>query len=96
MVTQPPSFPHSQKIHDRKKRKVSTRRKLIIAAASVLGSASAILSASFDKRLKYISKRTGQDWVEELLYGHPERCLNSLRLSQPLVLQLLRELCVLC
>ncbi|KAJ3780504.1 hypothetical protein GGU10DRAFT_279295 [Lentinula aff. detonsa] len=45
-----------------------------------------------DCTIKHDSILTGQAWVTEVLYGHPERCLNAFGMSSNIFMWLLAKL----
>ena len=73
----------------------SAKKRHVAAVAAVLASTAFIqrkFSADFNKWAKNDSKLTGQEWLDELLIGHPKRFYASMGMHKHVFRELLREL----
>jgi hypothetical protein len=77
-----------QSPRSREKRKTATAM-AAIAAVAVL---SQKYSANHNKQPKNTSQMTGQEWIEELLAGHPKRFYNNMGMNKHVFKQLIQEL----
>ncbi|KAJ3991320.1 hypothetical protein F5050DRAFT_1581604 [Lentinula boryana] len=65
-----------------------SQKSVLAVMAGVLGTAGSMT----DRTIKHGSILTGQAWVTEVLYGHPERCLNAFGMSSNIFMRLLVKL----
>jgi hypothetical protein len=76
------------------------QRQLILAAAyiiNVIGIANMLYASPLYWKQEYhTSKLTGAEWVEELIYGHPDRIWTELGMNVHVFLILVEELRSLC
>ena len=74
----------------------NTRKRiaLIVGAAAVIAGASTVLAyaARFEKTAQHTSVLRGQQWVDELLEGHPARFKNEMGMSKLVFNRLLEVL----
>ncbi|KAJ3816165.1 hypothetical protein EV361DRAFT_774370, partial [Lentinula raphanica] len=63
------------------------------ALTAVLAALASIASIQAEEPIgKHTSALTGQLWLEEILFGHPERCHTQFGMSTDVFLQLLMEM----
>jgi hypothetical protein len=69
----------------RRKRKQRIQQYNLVSLASAFyggAVASTYYRLNFEKNPQHTSKLTGQEWMEELLAGHPKRIRDNLGISQ--------------
>ena len=73
----------------KKRYSLKKRRTAALAAAVVAYKKN---SANYDKQAKNTSQMTGQEWVDELLAGHPKWFYNNMGMNKHVFKALLQEL----
>src|ERR1700735_844936 len=85
----PTTHQYTLALHRKRKQRIRRRKFLLLACAFYGGAvASAYYTLNFKKNRQHTLKLTGQEWMEELLAGHPKRIRDNLGISQEGFLQL--------